>query len=221
MNSSGSAMKNVAQCSCGRSAVKVNWPWRLSMSTHPGGGQWGWRSRAAASRCAARGSPLSAPSESQPQRLAPGASLHLAQGHLLGPTLSDGNLGLELPPRGPASPHLPTSPAARTHAERGCTAAPPPAPASGWRHRRGVEKDRGPLLPAAGQEKFRSVRNSSGRGRGDQKRVPSLPTTQRSKWADQCLQGDPEKTGRFRTFPSDLGIPEGPEGKGEEVGRKT
>ena len=45
--------------------------------------------------------------DSQPQLPAPGASPHLAQGHLLGPTLRDGNLGLELPPRGPASPHSP------------------------------------------------------------------------------------------------------------------
>jgi hypothetical protein len=31
-------MKKAAQCSCGRSAVKVNWPGRLSMSRHPGEG---------------------------------------------------------------------------------------------------------------------------------------------------------------------------------------
>lgn len=57
----------------------------------------------------------------------------------------------------PTPPHapLPVDPAGRpraapTHAERGGTAAPPPAPASGWR--RGAGKGRGPRFPAAGRE---------------------------------------------------------------------
>lgn len=74
MNSSGSAMKNVAQCSCGRSAVKVNWPWRLSMSTHPGGGQRGWLQPP----LRRLGSPLSAPAT-------PSLSARLPERHPISP----------------------------------------------------------------------------------------------------------------------------------------
>ena len=153
MNSSGSAMKNVAQCSCGRSAVKVNWPWRLSMSTQPAGGQ---RRGGPGSRAAVPAAPPGAASVRAPAT--PSLSARRPERHPIPPrgTSSDRPLATAIwasssLPGDRAAPTAPP-PAARTHAERGGRAAPPPAPASGWRRRRGVQKGPGPLLAAAGRE---------------------------------------------------------------------
>lgn len=153
-------MKKAAQCSCGRSAVKVNWPWTLSMSRHPGGGQRGRGLRLQPRRCWPR-APLSAlpiPGSASPRAQLPASAVRLPRSrahHSISPqcassgqTFNDGNPSQSLPGDAleppalssePRPPHLPAaaaggpSPAAPTHAERGGRAALPPAPASGWR----------------------------------------------------------------------------------------
>lgn len=121
--------------------------------------------------------------------------------------------------RGAQARHLPAgrgrAPAARTHAERGGTQAPPPAPASGWR--RGAGKGRGPPLPAAGKEN-ESVGKVQEVGKGTGSGALSLPRSKENKVTGYISRV--QRREGLRPFPRDPGIPRG-QGKDGEAGRKT
>lgn len=139
MNSSGSAMKNVAQCGYRR---PVGGEGELALEAQHVHAPWGRAAGLAASpRCAARAALSPRSRDSQPQRPAPGASPH-RPGAPPRPTLRPFAMGIWASsslPRGPASPHLPTagSLAARALSRRARRySGSPSSSASDWRHRR-------------------------------------------------------------------------------------
>lgn len=112
INSSGSAMKKAAQCSCGRSAVKVNWPWRLSMSRHPGG-RGGRAAGLGVPGCSHCGGTRAAPLRSRPDsqlRLRPAPALRVR--HPISPHCDSSDWPLAMGIALPAvlnNPHLPAA----------------------------------------------------------------------------------------------------------------